>query len=495
MKKMKIIAVCLAGLMILTSCDKFLELTPRDTRVVSTVEDYRDILASYMRLLKTPNRSQENVLGIYAFTFPKFDVSANLGIYTGETNLNIKSSYYYDKEKNEYTKVGKNLVTWLNTDPYIWDQYYEFLGVMNLIVKGIETATGKDEETRRFVKGEALVWRAFGYFKLLQYYSPYKDNTYGIPVYLTPDENIGDEMPARKTQKEVFGQILDDCREALELMEQTSSNQWNCAWRYDFVNAMMASVYTWKAMSGAAEGSDWGNAEKCATEAMRGHVLSSSPEILRKMFNCRNVTTETDMTNDEFYFRIMDGDRTQVCNYASSYYENSSMVDGKSNPDYFSKFDNNDIRKGIYFTPDGIQSDKYNLLGQSSGGCIILFRLAEMYLIKAEALVRQGNAGEAKKVMEDFKQARYTGEFDVPSDTQHLLQEILDERLREFYMENDFRWLDMKRLGVKVTRIIQGETFVLEPDDFRYCFPIPRSEIEVNKNMVQTPGWDKVILD
>lgn len=494
MKKINIIAIGLTIFMLLTSCDKFLELTPRDEKVVSTVEDYRDILASYMRLLKTPNRSQEKVLGVDPFTFPRFDVSGNLGIYTGETNLNL--NIYYDKNKSEYTQKGKNLLVWLDANPGgVWQQYYEFLGVINLIVEGIETVEGKDEDLRHYVLGEALVWRAFGYFKLLQYFSPYKENKYGIPVYLTPDKNIGTIMPARNTQKEVFEQILGDCYKVLQLLEQTASNEWNCAYRYDFVHAMMAGIYAWKAMSGAAEATDWSHAEKAATEAMQGRKLTNSPQILREMFDCRGVTIETDMSSDEFYFRIMDGDQMQICNYANSYYEEGWMVDGSVNKMYYNKFKENDIRRGIYFTEDGKLSDKYNLLGTWNGGCILLYRLAEMYLIKAEALVRQGKAGEARMVLEEFKRARYIGNFDIPSDDKGLLQDILDERLREFYMENDFRWLDMKRLGVKMTRIIQGEKYVLEPDDFRYCFPIPVEELETNKNMEQTPGWDKVIFN
>lgn len=492
---MNIIAGWLVGVLIFSSCDNFLKLTPRDQKVVSTIEDYRDVMASYMRLLKTPNRSQENVFGLGPHVFPCFNVASNLGLYTGETNLNLKSGYYYDKNNNEYTKDGLNLLTWMTTHSSVWNQYYEFTGAINLIINGLETAEGNNENLRNYVKGEALTWRAFAYFKLLQYYAPYKNNHYGIPIYLTPEQDMGSIMPGRKTQQEVFGQILKDCGEAMALLEITASNEWNCAWRYDFINAMMASIYTWKAMSAGAEDTDWENAAKCATEAMAGRVLTNDPLILREIFNCKDVTGTTSLENDEFYFRIMDGKWAQVCNYADSYYESGVLCDGKISLQYYSKFKEGDIRKTIYFNSDGTLSDKYNLLGSLNGGCIIPFRLAEMYLIKAEALVRQGKPGEARLVLEEFERTRYTGNINIPADEAGLLQEILDERLREFYMENDFRWLDMKRLGVRVERIVGGDKFVLEPDDFRYCFPIPSREIELNKNMEQTPGWDKVILN
>lgn len=505
MKKINILTAWLIGLLLFTSCDDFLNLKPRDKRVVNTVEDYRDIMASYMNFLKSPLPTREALFGI-GFTYPYFDVSENLAVYTGESYLK-KLGSYYNEDKQEYTETGRKLLTWMDSKPYVWNQYYQFLGPINVLISGITTADGDNEELRNYVKGEALVWRAFSYYKLLQYFSPYKDNTYGIPVYLNPVDDIGTAMPPRNTQKEVFAQILGDCQEVLRLLEITGTSDWNCAYRYDFVNAMLASVYAWKAMSGAAEDSDWSNAEKCATEAMTGRQLTHSSEELREMFNCRDVTSETSVESSEFYFRIIDASKTPyVFNFSNSYYKNDGtslgIADGELNLSYYRYFSDNDIRKSAYFTADGTRSDKYNILGMggsllsiSGGGCLMLFRLAEMYLIKAEALLRQGNVGEAQAVLQEFKNARYTDAVVVPADKDALLGEILNERVREFYMENDFRWLDMKRLGIRMERVIAGEIHVLEPDDFRYSFPIPRKEMELNRNMVQTPGWENVMLD
>ena len=66
MKKLYIL-IALTSLFFVQSCDKFLDLKPENIQVVSTIEDYRDILASYMRLLKTVDGSQKPVLGGYFF--------------------------------------------------------------------------------------------------------------------------------------------------------------------------------------------------------------------------------------------------------------------------------------------------------------------------------------------------------------------------------------------------------------------------------------------
>ena len=100
----------------MSSCNDFLTLTPHDTKVVNSVEDYRDILASFMRYLKPPTMpSQDVVMGVGLATLPfaSNDVDGSLSIYTGEANLTTESAYYYDRVNNVYTQTGKNSLTWL----------------------------------------------------------------------------------------------------------------------------------------------------------------------------------------------------------------------------------------------------------------------------------------------------------------------------------------------------------------------------------------------
>lgn len=491
MNKIYRISIIIFFSLVSVSCNDFLTLKPRDKKVVSTVEDYRDILASYMRLLKTNNRSQDMVLGTGSFCFPMFDVALDLGVYTGET-LIAKNNQTYNSNNNSYTVSGLNRLTWMNINSQVWNRYYEFLGPINLIVNGVQNVETENNNLRDAVLGEALVWRSFAYYKLLQYYSPYKSNEYGIPVYLKPYDNIGNVMPSRNTQQEVFTQIISDAKMALELLNKTNYTEWNCAYRQDFISAMLASIYTWKAMSGAAEKGDWANAEKYASIAIGSRKLESTTEGLRKIFDCRDGGINLEVESDEFYFRIMDGDREQVLRFERAYYDDL-YVEEVVNYEYYSLYKDSDIRKKAYFTEDGARSDKYNLLGGRKGGMMALFRLAEMYLIKSEALLRQGKDGEAKNVLETFKKHRYTENVKVPSNKDELLADILLERRKEFFQENDFRWLDMKRLGLEVKRQVIGQTYVLESDDFRYSFPIPDREMKLNKNMVQTPGWENVM--
>lgn len=496
----------LLSCLLLLSCKDFLEVQPRNAKIVSTVEDYRDILASYMHKLKSVNPYQEKVMG-NVFNFPEFDVTYIVATYTGEISLSKSSSIYYDSKTGEWTEAAMKKYTWLYTSNKPWDHYYQFLGPINMILEGIRDADGEDEDMRNYVRGEALIWRAFAYYKLLQYYAPYKDDRYGVPVYLKPYDDPARAMPERKTQREVFARILEDCNEVMELLEVTPSQTWNCAYRSDFLNAMLADIYAWKAMSAAAEDGDWQKCSEYAAVAMAGRKLTDDPTVFKSFFNCNpNKDGLKVFNHDEFHLRLIDGSNANLLSFGSSYYNGGSILqnvcDGLANPEFYKKYRTDDIRREVYFyeKSDGIYYNKYNFMGmggwisKGDGGALMPFRLADMYLLKAEALMRMNREGDAKAVLEEFKGHRYS---DVAASytESNLLDEILKERKLEFYQENDCWWLDMKRLGIQMEREVNGVTYVLAPDDFRYCFPIPSSELENNINMVQTPGWENVFIN
>lgn len=496
MKKICFISALML-MVLVQGCDKFLDLKPQNTRVVSTIEDYRDLLASYMRLLKEPDAPQQPVLGS-TFVYPLFNIASDCAYRSGELTLNKENTSNYDTKLGEFKTNAVKTMTWIDAANSAWTRYYSFLGPISLIIGGIETADGDDEQLRDYVKGEALIWRAYAYFKLLQYYAPYKENKYGIPVYLKPYEDPGNAMPERKTQTDVYKQIFTDCNEALTLLERTKTTRWNCAYNEQFLHAMLASIYCWKALGGATETTDWENALAHAEKALKGRTFARDPAVFKAMFSIENMQR---FTNDEFNLRIADSEN-QVVDVASIYYQPGTKPMANPGPDvdFYALFKEDDVRKAVYFKPkaDGsVYFDKYNFSNvpsyQRHGGVVMPFRTAETQLIKAEALQRLGREGEAKTALEQFKQGRYLDIADSYTESD-LLKEILKERKLEFYHEQDFWWLDMKRTSTRVQRNINGDSYVLEPDDFRYAFPIPLSEMKVNKKMVQNPGWDEILF-
>ena len=118
-------------------------------------------------------------------------------------------------------------------------------------------------------------------------------------------------------------------------------------------------------------------------------------------------------------------------------------------------------------------------------------RLAEQYLIRAEAYCNLGSYGPASSDLSKLRNARYTnsgGNISVGAD--NWLTVISEERVRELYMEG-FRLNDLKRWGKGFERKSQanvqaeGSTLKIEPGDPRFVWPIPKHEIEAPGSNVQ----------
>ncbi len=92
--------------------------------------------------------------------------------------------------------------------------------------------------------------------------------------------------------------------------------------------------------------------------------------------------------------------------------------------------------------------------GQPLMNDLKIFRASEMYLIRAEAAVAQGNLGIAANLIKDIRDARFGEDTAAPSfgSPQAAYAAILDERRVELAFEGH-RWFDLKRLG---TRANQG---------------------------------------
>ena len=122
-----------------------------------------------------------------------------------------------------------------------------------------------------------------------------------------------------------------------------------------------------------------------------------------------------------------------------------------------------------------------------------LFRLAEMYLVYAEAQLRGGGGSKADAIdyINLLRQRAYGNTSGNVNDI--TLDDVLDERARELYWEG-FRRTDLVRYGKFTSGSyvwpwkggVKGGTGV---DDKYNLFPIPSTDIIANPNLTQNPGY------
>ena len=119
------------------------------------------------------------------------------------------------------------------------------------------------------------------------------------------------------------------------------------------------------------------------------------------------------------------------------------------------------------------------------------FRLAEQYLIRAEAYCRQQNPNYslASKDLSTLRAARFQSGGAISLTAENCIEQIANERVRELYMEGHRlqdikRWGNLYNNGNGFTRtpqkssLTEGSSLSVKADDPRFVWPIPQHELE-----------------
>ncbi len=156
----------------------------------------------------------------------------------------------------------------------------------------------------------------------------------------------------------------------------------------------------------------------------------------------------------------------------------------------YNSYNNNDLRKAIFFRPNGNGTFRFKgSYDGSSAGASPFNGIAtdEIYLTKAECLARLGNTDASLVDLNTLMGKRWKNDGSwIPfttSSSSEALTIILSERRKELIMRG-LRWMDIKRLNketpsIVLKRQLNSETFTLAPNDLRYALPIPEDVITI----------------
>ncbi len=156
-------AVCL-----LSSCQNYLDLKPKNQTVVGTLEDVKLMMSSYLFSLTSSDSYPIYFNGV-AMRFPyNRDAIASFTMYSDDLDMRraIENSYGRKYEKEYYESTDWKSSIFSKT---IWNNFYLHIGYMNSVMKSLGELLGTYEQSDfEKIKGEALTIRAFYIFKLLQ---------------------------------------------------------------------------------------------------------------------------------------------------------------------------------------------------------------------------------------------------------------------------------------------------------------------------------------
>lgn len=414
------------------------------------------------------------VLGVYA----------GLSTYTISTNTLISDEAMWPLENN--TGRGTLMYSW-RQDPVNpeaiapWQNFYQVLDRANRILDVIDNvfATPQEEQAKKQYKGELLALRAYCHFELLRLYAvDYEPASPGVPLMKTAE--IG--KPARETVGKVFEQINADLEQAKGLIPATFVNRSRIT--KQGVSAIQARAALWQ--------KNWDAAITFATEvidAMPLATIAQFPDIWQDKNNAE-VVWELKREAQDAKFGDFYRDGSDKILFAPSAKLRSTMNAAL------------DIRFNTYMkelSPARWAVVKY-VGGQPALANLVdikLFRVAEMYLIRAEAYAAKGatglNPGAAD--LNALRAQRINGYTpQVFADVTTLMDVILLERFKELAFEGH-RYLDLRRKNLDITRLpadaIQAPAAVkLTAADKAYYLPIPLRELQANENISQHPKYN-----
>ena len=459
MKKIAIILLMIgAGF---SSCD-FLDVQPSNARTTKDLESVKQVLGSWLNVLKNyPGGAPAEYIGIPKPWIPN---------YRSTTYIQYVNNWTFNTYNNSATDLDYSVIrvldwTVINTND--WTRYYELVGFMNLILADALQAEGNDEAMRDYIRGEALIQRAYYLFKLLQLYGDYHDNELGIPVYLEIYGSYLDTDLGRKSHTQVYKQILDDLKETETLLSRTDPrSSYNAMYDRDVLYRLTAQIYLFKGGSPAGEPADWTKAGEYADLAIAG----KAPQTIDQVTTALQGQAVTTITTAKPEILLSFNESALYAQYGLFPYPRDASWNFSLDK-WNALYENNDRRKKEWFlvstkwpTPvediaaadlnAGIYKFKVNASYQNA---VALFRLSEQFLIKAEALARSGDMPGAIIVLDQWKASRYAdASYTIPSDAAAYIQEVWKERQREFVLESDINWLDMKRFNATESRTVKG---------------------------------------
>lgn len=450
---------------------------------------------------------QASISDIVAFETPERTLAAVQGMYSGIKSGAFYGGRYYNYQDvrgeefiNETANGVTNLQTWnftvsssTNEVQNLWGTAYAAINRINVVLAGVEKSPVSDALKNQY-RAEARFLRALAYHSLVTIYSrPYTDGNGskpGVVIYTEPQTSIGENKKARATVAEVYNQILEDLNFAeANLPANYSSTNLNVTRAHkNAAIALKTRVYLH--MGKYAEVITEANKIVSATAPFKAttgvpHELNSD---ITKVFGAGGQTAENIFS---FAFTALDLPGTQ--NSLNQYYSPGGTA-GTGNGDYSLNTSTGIVANTAWTTTDVRRSFNQVTSGKtylrkwtSNTDYVPVIRYAEVLLNLAEALARtNGLDARAIELLNAVRKRSDASTTLVPTTQAELINMILTERRIELLGEG-FRARDLMRLGM--TLPAKGTAPSVAPADNQYIWPIPQSEILVNKIIEQNPGY------
>lgn len=432
--------------LLLTSCDSFLDIQPVGKVIPTTAEEYRALLAKAYKAVP-------NDRGFIGFRSDEMQV--------------INEEYSQNKYGDlEIWNDASSKTSFARTD---WKNYYHVLFIVNQIIENRDKIESKSKAEVDQLIGESFLLRAYMHFLLVNLHGePYTKEgakaTKAIPIVLDTDT---EKERKRNSVEECYTAILKDIETAKQLL---NVEKWDNSFSYRFTpaaaEALSARVHLYMG--------DW---EKSSL---------SAKEVLKQSYKLEDLNGEAPLLPNHY---TSTENITAIELVFPSDVKNATVIPLS----FIKKYKEGDKRKELFFTKEENKEGSEVKYKPNKGGTnhyTTTFRLAEVLLTAAEAEAQLNKLAEAKEFLLQLAIKRYSSvaynalanELEGMNQKE-LLNFILDERARELVNEGH-RWFDLRRTKrPEIVKNLKGEVHTLKQDDPRYTIPIPPEAIYANPNL------------
>jgi hypothetical protein len=376
-----------------------------------------------------------------------------------------------------------------STNAPFWAGLYNCIYLANAAISGLNGSSVITDTLKQRLLGEALFVRAFCHFYLV--------NIFGdVPVVTMTNYTVNESI-ARSPTTAVYQQIVADLKEAQSLLSNSfeapagGSIGVRALPNQGAATALLARTYLYEGK--------YDSAVSEATMVINNNLYSLVPD-LNGVFLMNSSEAIWQLVNPAVGINTPDG-FTYILTGGPNTYNNPVFL----SPYILQAFEPGDNRQvswigadtsggAIYYFPY-----KYKVQGGTANTSVteyyMVLRLAEQYLIRAEAEAQQGDLSDAASDLNVIRNraglANISGT--IASSQSALLTAILHERQVEFFCEFGHRWLDLIRTNnANAVLGSPGNVCAVKGgiwSSTAELFPIPLTDIQADPNLTQNPGY------
>jgi len=380
----------------------------------------------------------------------------------------------------DYQELGTKRITAANgAVSALWGSLYRTIYVTNFVLQNLPKVSGVTEATRKSVTAEAKFLRAWAYF-IATY-------TYGDVPLITGTDQIANRNVGRTARATILTAVLADYQAALADLPAVTSASTNAITNGTYANqttcrAALARFYLYQ--------KNWAQAEQLAGQVIASGIYTLQPnyiDVVTKDFISESIlevgyALSDDPGTSNFGLNNLLVGRREVIPSNQLVVQLTSIQAGTRQQTM--SFSTSNLRGN----DNGWTVRKYGTASEDNNN-IVLMRLAEMYLIRAEARAQQGKLTGTNGAIADLNVLRTRAKAPAIAATNQadVLLAVEQERVYELAFEGH-RWYDLVRTGRA-----QAVMSAFSPNwkEAYLLWPIPQSEIQQNPALVgkQNPGY------